>query len=88
MESTHLWNVAIRNYGLEGTPDGIIAWVTAVSSCNREATKVVIVEYCGTAQAIVNGYKQQNSMKAQLQASTHYQVSEVFLKTTRGVTQT
>ena len=35
----------------------------------------------GMARAIVNGHEQQNSMKAQqLQASTHYHVSNVFLK--------
>ena len=39
------------------------------------------VEDHGTAQAIVNGREQQNSMKAQqLQASTHYHVSKVLLK--------
>ena len=46
MESTHLWTVAIRNYGLECTPDiGILAWDTAVSSCIREAAATDNVMY-------------------------------------------
>ena len=43
MESTHLWALAIRNYGLWSTLNtGIIAQVTAVSSCIREATDNVM----------------------------------------------
>ena len=38
MENTHLWTVAIRNYGLESTPNS----GTIVFSCIREATDGVM----------------------------------------------
>ena len=49
MESTHLWTLAIRNYGLEGTPitrkkmlELLLQECTDVSSCIREATEDVM----------------------------------------------
>ena len=48
MESTHLWTLAIRNYGLEGPPNTrkllqlLLQECTDDSSCIREATDNVM----------------------------------------------
>ena len=64
-------------------PDALVR-LEKPSNCtktSRASSPHGSVEDCGTAQVIVNGHEQQNSIKAQqLQASTHYNVSKVSLQ--------